>query len=86
MEEMGEEKLFFRLLKPVKGKKSQFKGKVSQLILSPIVVSLLVATEKLKLLLSLSAKKRRNPYSGPSPVYQDLNTRHDWPLSICQSG
>ena len=29
-------------------------------------------------LLSPSAKQRQNPCSGPSPVYQDLSTRHDW--------
>ena len=47
---------------------------------------LVCVTEELNFLLSPSAQKRRNPYSGPSPVYQDLNTRHDWPLSIYQSG
>ena len=30
--------------------------------------------------LSPSAKQRRNPCSGPSPVYQDLITRYDWPV------
>ena len=29
---------------------------------------------------SPSAKQRRNPCSGPSPVYQDLITRYDWPV------
>jgi len=29
---------------------------------------------------SQSAKQRRNPCSGPPPVYQDLSTRHDWPV------
>ena len=37
MEGMGEEKLFFPLLKSVKRKNAQFQGEVSQLILSPIV-------------------------------------------------
>ena len=44
MEGLGEEKLYFLLLKSVKRKKAQF-GEVSQLILSPIVsgeVSLLI--------------------------------------------
>ena len=26
------------------------------------------------------AKQRWNPWSGPPPVYQDLSTRHDWPV------
>ena len=30
--------------------------------------------------LSPSSKGRRNPCSGPSPVYQDLSTRYDWPV------
>ena len=30
--------------------------------------------------LSPSAKQRRNPCSGPPPVYQDLRTRNDWPV------
>ena len=37
-----------------------------------------------KTLLSPSTKQRRNPCSAPfpspAPVYQDLRTRHDWPL------
>ena len=28
-----------------------------------------------------SVKQRRNPCSGPSPVYQDLSTYHDWPVT-----
>ena len=36
------------------------------------------ATEETKLLLSPSAKQHQNPSSGPSPVCQDLSTRHDW--------
>ena len=31
--------------------------------------------------LSPSAKQRRNPCSGSSPVYQDLSTCHDWPVN-----
>ena len=27
-----------------------------------------------------SVKQRPNPFSGPPPVYQDLSTRHDWPV------
>ena len=38
------------------------------------------ATDETKLWLSLSAKQRGNPCSGPPPVYQDLSTCHDWPL------
>ena len=30
--------------------------------------------------LSPSEKQRRNPCSGPPPVYQDLCTRHDWSI------
>ena len=37
-------------------------------------------TEIIKLWLSLSAKQHRNPCFGPPPVYQDLSTRHDWPI------
>ena len=47
-------------------------------------------TDETKPWLGPSAKQRRNPCSGPSPVYQDLSTCCDWlskkPLSICQSG
>ena len=35
------------------------------------------ATNETKLWLSSSAKQRRNPCSGPPPVYQDLSTGHD---------
>ena len=35
------------------------------------------ATSETKLWLSSSAKQRRNPCSGPPPVYQDLSTGHD---------
>ena len=38
------------------------------------------AADETKLWLSPSAKQRRNPCSRPPPVYQDLNTRHDWPV------
>ena len=38
------------------------------------------ATDETKLRLSPSAKQSRNPCSGPSPVYQDMSTRHDWPV------
>ena len=31
--------------------------------------------------LSPSAEQRKNPCSGPSPVYQDLITRFDWPVN-----
>ena len=48
------------------------------------------ATDETKLWLSPSAKQRRNHCSGSPPVYQDLSTRHDWPirkpLPICLSG
>ena len=30
--------------------------------------------------LSPPAKQDRNPCSGPSPLYQDLITRYDWPV------
>ena len=47
-------------------------------------------TGEIKLWLGPFAKQRRNPSSGPSPMYQDLSTCYDWlfkkPLSICQSG
>ena len=36
------------------------------------------AIDETKLWLSQSAKQCRNPCSGPSPVYQELSTRHDW--------
>ena len=36
--------------------------------------------DETKLWLSPSAKQRRNPCSGPPPVFQDLKTRHDWPV------
>jgi len=42
--------------------------------------SLACATDETKLWLSPSAKQCRNLRSGPSPVYQDLSTRHDWPV------
>ena len=28
----------------------------------------------------MSVKQRRNPCSGPPPVYQDLSMRRDWPV------
>ena len=37
------------------------------------------AVDGTKPCLSPSAKQRRNPCFGPSPVYQDLSMRHDWP-------
>ena len=30
--------------------------------------------------LNPSVKQRRNPCSGPPPVYQDLSMRRDWPV------
>ena len=36
------------------------------------------ATDETNLWLSPSAKQSRNPCSGPSPVYQDFSTHHDW--------
>ena len=42
--------------------------------------SLACAMDDTKLWLSPSAKQRRNPCSGPPPEYQDLSTRHDWPV------
>ena len=38
------------------------------------------AADETKLWLSPSRKQRRNPCFGPAPVYQDLSTRHDWPV------
>ena len=38
------------------------------------------ATGETNIWLSPSAKQRRNPCSGSPPVYQDLSTRHDWPV------
>ena len=38
------------------------------------------ATDETELWISLSAKQRRNPCSGPPLVYQDLSTCHDWPV------
>ena len=38
------------------------------------------ATDEIKLRLSLSAKRCRNPCSTPPPVYQDLSTCCDWPV------
>ena len=37
-------------------------------------------TDGTNLYLSLSAKQRRNPGCRTPPVYQDLSTRHDWPI------
>ena len=91
VEGMGEEKLYFLLLKPVKRKKSPVQGQSVSTRFVADCSFLACATEELNFLLSPfllspSGKNRQNPYSGPSPVYQDLNTRHGWPLSICQSG
>ena len=53
-------------------------GKMSHLSLS---LSLLACpTEETKLWLRPSAKQCRNPCCGPPLVYQDLSTRHDWPV------
>ena len=53
-------------------------------------LQLACTTDETKPWLGPSTKQRRNPCSGPSPVYQDLSTCCDWlfkkPLSICQSG
>ena len=38
------------------------------------------ATDETKLWLSPSARQRRNPRSRPLSVYQDLSTRHNWPV------
>ena len=38
------------------------------------------AAHETKPCLSPSAKQRRNPFSGPPPVYKDLSARHDWPV------
>ena len=35
--------------------------------------------------LSPSAKQRRNPCSGPPPVYQDLSTHNDRPVKEASS-
>ena len=46
--------------------------------------------DEIKLMLTPSAKQRRNPFSGLSAVYPDLSTRYDWPvkkgLCFCLSG
>ena len=44
------------------------------------VLILACTTDKVKLCLSPSAKQHRNPCSRPPHVYQDLSTRHDWPV------
>ena len=38
------------------------------------------ATDNTELWLSPFGKQRRNPCSEPLSLYQDLNTRHDWPV------
>ena len=43
-------------------------------------VKIACATGETNIWLSPSAKQRRNPCSGSPPVYQDLSTRHDWPV------
>ena len=43
-------------------------------------ISLPCVRHKTKHWLSLSAKQRRNPCSGPSPECQDLSLHRDWPL------
>ena len=35
---------------------------------------------EIKFWLSLSAKQRQNPCSGPPPVYQDLSMHYGWPV------
>ena len=53
-------------------------GKMSLLSLS---LSLLACpTDETKLWLRPSAKQCRNPSREPPLVYQDLSTRHDWPV------
>ena len=53
-------------------------GKMSHLSLS---LSLLACpTDERKLWLRPSAKQCLNPSCGPPLVYQDLSTRHDWPV------
>ena len=37
-------------------------------------------TDETKLWLSPFAKQHQNPCSGYPPAYQDLSTRHDWPI------
>ena len=41
---------------------------------------IILRTDEIKLWLTPSAKKRRNPCSGLPAVYPDLSTRHDWPV------
>ena len=41
------------------------------------------AADKTKPWLGPSAKQRQNPCSRFPPVYQDLSTRHDWPVKKC---
>ena len=36
--------------------------------------------DEIKLMLTPSAKQRRNPFSGLPAVYPDLSTRYDWPV------
>ena len=43
-------------------------------------ILLACAKDETQLRLSPSAKRPRNPCSGPLPVYQELSTRHDWPV------
>ena len=43
-------------------------------------VKIACATGETNIWLSPSAKQRRNPCSGSPPVYQDLSTRHEWPV------
>ena len=52
--------------------------------MSPVFISPMVPINDIfrsSLVDSLSsAKQRRNYCSGPPTVYQDLSTRHDWPV------
>ena len=72
MEEMGEEKLFFSPFEASKRQKIPVQGQSVSTHFVADCSFLACATEELNFLLSPSAKNRQNPYSGPSPVYQDF--------------
>ena len=55
------------------------KGKAKPCNLTSKIL-LACAKDETKLWLSPSAKRCRNPCSWPLPVYQELSTRHDWPV------
>ena len=61
---------------------SLFKGSISvkQLLYFCLAFTGLRHRTRLTVWLSASAKQRRKPWSRPPPVYQDLSTRHDWPV------